>query len=55
MPKPIDDIKEDIQNIIFSINLLESNINELKQLNKEILDKLNKKYIKIEKPTGWFY
>lgn len=65
--KPIDNIKEDLQSVIFSVEKLHNNVNELREINKEILDKFtihlskvekinNEDYIKVEKSKkGWFY
>jgi hypothetical protein len=64
--KPIDNIKEDLQSVIFSVEKLHNDMNELRELNKEILDKLtihlskvkeiNEDYIKVDNSKkGWFY
>jgi len=66
--KPIENIKDDLQSVIFSVEKLHNDINELREINKDILDKLtnhlskveeiNKDYIKVEKEIknkSWFF
>jgi len=62
MPKPIDDIKEDLQSVIFSVNKLELNLQELRQINKDMLYKIQQSIdysekVIVKKPItkGWFY
>lgn len=64
--KPIDNIKEDIQSVIFSVEKLHNDMNELREINKDILEKLtlhlskvkeiNEEYVKVDNSKkGWFY
>jgi len=64
--KPIEFIKEDLQSVIFSVEKLHNDINELREINKDILEKLtihlskikeiNEDYIKVENSKkGWFF
>lgn len=64
--KPIDKVNENLKSVRVNINKLENDILELKQINRNIIDilnkyfeneRLNKEYIKIEKESkkGWFY
>lgn len=62
MPKPIEDIKEDMQAVIFNVKKLQLDIKELKELNLDCIKKiekyLNEDIVKVEKPIkkpGWFY
>ena len=38
MPKPIEDIKDDINDVIIKLNKIEKDLIELKELQKEIKD-----------------
>jgi len=64
--KPIENIKEDLQSVIFSVEKLHNDINELREINKDILEKLtihlskvkeiNEEYVKVENSKkGWFF
>lgn len=64
--KPIEFIKEDLQSVIFSVEKLHNDMNELREINKDILEKLtihlskikeiNEDYIKVENSKkGWFF
>tara|TARA_R100001015_G_C4464495_1_gene50255 strand:+ start:194 stop:409 length:216 start_codon:yes stop_codon:yes gene_type:complete len=64
--KPIEFIKDDLQSVIFSVEKLHNDMNELREINKDILDKLtihlskikeiNEDYIKVENSKkGWFF
>ena len=64
--KPIDNIKEDLQSVIFNVEKLHNDMNELRELNKDILEKLTihlskvkeikEEYIKVDNSKkGWFY
>ena len=64
--KPIENIKEDLQSVIFKVELLHKDIIDLKKLNKEVIEKIedyqkvsneidNELEEKLKKPKGWFY
>jgi len=64
--KPIDNIKEDLQSVIFKVELLHKDIIELKKINKEVIEKIEDYQKvsneidkdleeKLKKPKGWFY
>jgi|TARA_R110002153_G_C13035754_1_gene469237 geranylgeranyl pyrophosphate synthase len=59
--KPIFDIKDDIQKVIVSVDKLHKDVNDLRKLNKEMIDIIanrlaNKDNIVIPpKSKGWFY
>tara|TARA_R110001632_G_scaffold34727_1_gene88089 strand:- start:454 stop:663 length:210 start_codon:yes stop_codon:yes gene_type:complete len=64
--KPIDNIKEDLQSVIFNVEKLHNDMNELRELNKDILEKLTihlskvkeikEENIKVDNSKkGWFY
>jgi len=64
--KPIENIKEDLQSVIFSVEKLHNDMNELREINKDILEKLtihlskvkeiNEEYVKVENSKkGWFF
>lgn len=59
--KPIENIKEDLQSVIFSVEKLHNKVNELKEINKDIMEKITLhlskvKEIQVENPKkGWFY
>lgn len=64
--KPIDNIKEDLQSVIFKVEILHQDIIELKKINKEVIDKIeNYQKVsheidkelqeKLKKPKSWFY
>lgn len=62
MPKPIEDIKEDLQSVIFSVNKLQLDFKELKEINKEMIIRLDNYFKDIDKynkpivdKKGWFY
>ena len=62
MPKPIEDIKEDLQSVIFSINKLQLDMNEIKEITKDIKKTFSEYIVNYEKvdkekikPKGWFY
>ena len=59
--KPILDIKDDIQSIIVSVDKLQQSIDDLRNINKEMLYKIQqsidyRETIIVKKTsTGWFY
>ena len=58
--KPINDIKDDLQSVIFSIEKLHNDMNELREINKDILNKLTEylSFVNVEKTSkkaGWFF
>jgi hypothetical protein len=57
--KPIDNIKEDLQSVIFSVEKLHKDFEELRELNKSIIlkleEKLNKEYPEPIVSKSWFY
>jgi len=64
--KPIDNIKEDLQSVIFKVELLHKDIIELKKINKEVIEKIEdyqkvsneidkELEEKLKKPKGWFF
>lgn len=59
--KPILNIKDDIQSIVISVDKLQQNIDDLRNINKEMLYKIQqlidyRETIIVKKPyTGWFY
>lgn len=64
--KPIDNIKEDLQSVIFKVEILHQDIIELKKINKEVIDKIEdyqkvsheidkELQEKLTKSKGWFY
>tara|TARA_R110002126_G_scaffold146267_1_gene292216 strand:- start:1862 stop:2047 length:186 start_codon:yes stop_codon:yes gene_type:complete len=61
MPKPIEDIKDDMQSVVFNVNKLQLDIKELKELNiaciKKLEKYLNEDIVKVKKKKnpGWFY
>ena len=59
MPKPIEDIKDDMQSVVFNVNKLQLDIKELKELNLACIKKLekylNEDIVKKKKNPGWFY
>ena len=64
--KPIENIKEDLQSVIFKVELLHKDIIELKKINKEVIEKIEdyqkvsneidkELEEKLKKPKGWFF
>ena len=64
--KPIENIKEDLQSVIFKVELLHKDIIDLKKINKEVIEKIEDYQKvsneidkdleeKLKKPKGWFY
>tara|TARA_R100000773_G_C4217718_1_gene116197 strand:+ start:1400 stop:1609 length:210 start_codon:yes stop_codon:yes gene_type:complete len=64
--KPIENIKEDLQSVIFKVELLHKDIIDLKKINKEVIEKIEdyqkvsneidkELEEKLKKPKGWFY
>jgi hypothetical protein len=57
--KPIDNIREDLQSVIFSVEKLHKDFEELRELNKSIIlkleEKLNKEYPEPIVSKSWFY
>jgi len=64
--KPIDNIKEDLQSVIFKVELLHKDIIDLKKINKEVIEKIEdyqkvsneidkELEEKLKKPKGWFF
>ena len=57
--KPIDNIKEDIQDVIVKINKLQDDFKELEQVSIDIknliAEHLFKPDVIIEKPKSWFF
>jgi len=64
--KPIDNLREDFQSVIFKVEIIHREIQELRKLNLDCIAKLEKhneeiKNIdkeleeKLKKPKGWFY
>lgn len=56
MPKPIENIQEDIQILIFSVVKIQSDIKEINLLIKELISNksVHPKNLEVKK-TGWFY
>ena len=64
--KPIENIKEDLQSVIFKVELLHKDIIDLKKINKEVIEKIEdyqkvsneidkELEEKLKKPKGWFF
>jgi len=64
--KPIENIKDDLQSVIFKIELMHKDIIELKKINKEVIEKIEdyqkvsneidkELEEKLKKPKGWFF
>ncbi len=64
--KPIDNIREDLQTVIFKVEIIHKEIQDLRKLNIDIISKIEKhqqEIIKIDKELeqnlkkskGWFY
>lgn len=61
MPKPIEDIKEDLSALVIEINALRMNFKELQEINKDMKEKiellLGKRCTETpkKKTKGWIY
>ena len=64
--KPIENIKEDLQSVIFKVEVIHREIQELRKLNLDCIAKIEKHQQeiitinketeeKLKKPKGWFY
>tara|TARA_R110000868_G_scaffold268689_1_gene527911 strand:- start:246 stop:422 length:177 start_codon:yes stop_codon:yes gene_type:complete len=58
MPKPIEDIKDDINDVIIKLNKIEKDLIELKELQKEIKDFMEIQFVAeciTPVKKGWFF
>jgi len=64
--KPIDNLREDLQSVIFKVEVIHKEIQELRKLNLDCIAKIEKHQQeinkidietqeKIKKSKGWFY
>jgi len=63
--KPIDNIREDLQSVVFNIEVIKRDIEDLRKLNldciakiekhQEEVKKINNEIFEIKKSKGWFF
>lgn len=64
--KPIDNLKDDLQSVIFKVEIIHKEIQELRKLNLDVIAKIEKHQQEIKKidndleqnlkkNKGWFY